>query len=57
MQGADHIASRLKLCCSNARVILRILNILEDLKKTPHPKIQVNLVIPYFKLLNIIRLY
>ena len=37
MQGDDRIASTLKRCCSNARVILKIVNILKVLK-TPHPK-------------------
>ena len=55
MQGADHIASRLKSCCLNAMVILRILNILEGLKITPHPKIRVSLINPYSKLSNITR--
>ena len=32
MQGADHIASTLKRCCSNAGDILRIDIILEDFK-------------------------
>ena len=32
MQGADHIVSTLKGCCSNARGILKTVNILEDFK-------------------------
>ena len=32
MHGADHIVSTLKRCCSNARGILKIVNILEDFK-------------------------
>ena len=54
-QGDDHIASTLKRC-SNTRGILRIVNILKDLK-TPHPKILSISIIPYFKLLNTSRLY
>ena len=36
---------------------LRIVNVLEDLKKRPRPIIPGILIIPYFKLLNITRLY
>ena len=32
IEGAQHIASTLKRCCSNARGILRIVDILEDFK-------------------------
>ena len=51
MHGDDHIASTLKQCCSNARVIQKIVNILKVLK-TPHPKIRSISIIPSFKLLN-----
>ena len=50
MQGDDHIASTLKRCCSNARVILKIVNILMVLK-TAHSTIRGISIIPSFKLL------
>ena len=56
MQGDDHIASTLKRCCSNARVILKIVNIFKVLK-TPHPKIRSISIIPSFKSLNATRLH
>ena len=33
IEGTYHIALRLKWCCSNTRIILRIVDILEDFKQ------------------------
>ena len=57
MQGDGRIASTLKRCCSNARAILKIVNILKVLK-TPHPKYEVFQLFPpssYYMQLSFIR--